>query len=451
MARLAMAVAVLAACGDNVEPAMCDGIEPVFAHVVPLHTIARALPAGEILLAGTFRDTVVLGGQTLTSVGGADLYVARVASDGRITVATYGDAEDQELLELAVTSTGAYAIAGRFRGTLDLGGGALTATGTSSMFVAGFRPDGTLRSSTRYPVEAILRALAISPAGDLAIAGTNFDPIDFGGGALATGGQFLGVLDTDGNYVTHRALALEDKSVNLDVGLAFDGDELVVAGSYTSSIDLGGGPLPSAGALDFYLARFARGGAHRTSRHLGGPGNDGYRGFDGDRISIAAVAGGIVLASGYTGMLDLGDGPHSTVDDQDDIFVLRLDDAFVPVWNQTFAYPSFQAIGALAIANDGAIAITGSASGETLAGSPAACGGAEASHAFATTFDPDGHVRWSRCFPAEFAAGLSVAFRGTEELVLAGTFSGTLELGSTRLASENLSGFVAGVRPTCVE
>jgi len=451
MARLAMAVVVLAACGDNQELAMCDGVEPVFADVVPLHTIARALPARELLLAGTFRDTVGLGDRTLTSAGGTDIFVARIASDGRITVTTYGDAEDQELLELAVASTGDYAIAGRFRGTIDLGGGSLAATGTSSMFVAGFRVDGTHRSSKLYPVEAILRALAISPAGDLAIAGTNFDPIDFGGGALATGGQFLGVLDADGNYVTSRSLALEDTSVNLDVGLAFDGDELVVAGSYTNSIDLGGGPLPSAGALDFYLARFARGGAHRTSRHLGGPGNDGYRGFDGDRISISPVAGGVVLASGYNGMLDLGDGPHATVDDLDDIFVLQLDDAFAPVWNQTFTYPSFQAIGALAIASDGTIGITGSASGETVAGSPAACGGADASHAFATTFDPDGHVRWSRCFPAEFAAGLSAAFRGTDELVVAGTFSGVLELGTTRLASDSLSGFVAGVRPTCIK
>jgi hypothetical protein len=436
MPRLALAACVLAACGDNLPPpALCEGIEPVFAYAVPLHALARTLPNGEVLLAGTFRETITLGDQTLVSAGGTDLFVARIG-DG-ITVATYGDAEDQELLELATNGAGGFAIAGRFRGTLDLGTGTLVATGTtSSMFVAQF---GAHPFSRAYPAEAILRALAISPAGDLAVSGTNFDPINFGGGVLPTGDQFLGVLDAKGEHVTSRSLASEDLSVNLDVGLAFDGTELVVAGSYTSSIDLGGGPLPSAGQLDFYLARFARDGAHRASHSFGGPRNDGFRGFDGDRITIAPSAGDLVLAS----------SAQSVLEESDDIFVTRLDAAFEPIWNETFERADAQAVGALAIATNGTIAITGISSGATIAGLPGACGAADASHAFAMTLEAGGHVRWSRCFPAEFAAGLSVAWRDNEELVLAGTFSGAIEIGETRLETDDLSGFVAAVRPAC--
>ncbi|MDQ3338421.1 MAG: hypothetical protein M4D80_24915 [Myxococcota bacterium] len=436
MARLALAACVLAGCGDNLPPpAMCDGIEPVFAHVVPLHALARTLPNGDVLLAGTFRESVVIGDQTLTSAGGSDIFIARIGAS--ISVTTYGDAEDQELLELATNGAGGFAIAGKFRGTLDLGTGILVAVGTtSSMFVAQLGA-----YSRTYPVEAILRALALSPAGELAISGTNFDPIDFGGGVLPTGAQFLGVLDAKGDHVTSRSLASEDLSVNLDVGLAFDGSELVVAGSYTSSIDLGGGPLPSAGAIDFYLARFARGGAHRASHSFGGPRNDGFRGFDGDRVTIAPSAGDLVLAS----------SAQPALDDSDDIFVTRLDAAFEPIWNQTFERAAGQAVGGLAVSTDGTIAITGISAGATIAGMPAACGLADASHAFAMTLDADGHVRWSRCFPADFAAGLSVSWRGSDELVLAGTFSGVLEIGDARLESENLSGFVVAVRPACTK
>jgi hypothetical protein len=436
MARLATLLAVLAACGDNAEPTLCDGIEPVFAYAVPLHTIARALPGGELVLAGTFRETVAIGDQTLTSAGGDDIFIARIAADGRITVTTYGDAEDQELAQLVTNDTGGIAVAGKFRGTLDLGGGPMVATGTtSSLYIAAFA--GGVRFSKHYPVEAILRSLALSPTGDVAIAGTNFDPIDFGGGALPTGDQFLGRLDAFGAHVSSRSLAAEDLSVNLDVGLAFDADDLVVAGSYTRTIDLGGGPLASAGELDVYLARFARGGAHRSSGSFGGPGNDGYVGFDGDRIVIAPVPGGLVVAS----------STQPTLDDNDDIFVRRFDDTFAPIWNHAFTNADYQAVGALAVASDGTIAITGISSGGTVAGTPAACGSGDASHAFAMTLDPDGRVRWSRCFAAEFAAGLSIAV-SDDMLVIAGTFSGALDLG---LASEDLSGFVAGVRPTCAK
>lgn len=442
MARLAVAVAVLAACGDNAPPpAPCEGVALVFAYTVPLHAIVRPLPGGGLALGGTFRDTVDLGGHALTSAGGTDVFVARITAGGAIEVASFGDAEDQELLALATTGAGDLAIAGRFRGTLDLGGGALAATGTtSSLFVASLRPDGGHRWSRAFPVETILRALAISPAGDVAIAGTHFDPLDLGGGVLPTGGQFLGVLDAAaGAHVTSRALALEDQSVNLDVGLAFAGDDLLAAGSFTNTIDLGGGPLASAGALDLYVARFGRDGASRATRRLGGPANDGFRGFDGDRVAIAAVPDGLVLAT----------GTQPDLEAPDDVRVLRLDHALATTWDVTFPLADVQAVGALAIATDGTIAIAGLSAGATDPGTPAACGAEDASHAFATTLDPGGRVRWTHCFPAGFAAVLSAAFRDPTELVLAGTFMGTLELGTAQLASEDLSGFVAGVRPTC--
>lgn len=440
MSRYAIAC-VLAACGDNLATApACAGVETVFVHEVPLRTLARALPDGEILLAGTFSGTITLGAATLTSAGGTDIFLARIAADGTITATSYGDEADQELQLAATSATGDIAIAGRFLGTLDVGSNPpLIETGsTSSMYLVRFAPSG-LAFARSFAVEAILRALALSATGDVAIAGSNFDPIDFGGGAIPTGGQFLGVVDALGAHVTSRMLALEDISVNLDVGLAFDADELLVAGSYTRSIDLGGGALPSAGALDIYLARFARSGAHRTSQRLGGTGNDGYRGFDGDRISIAPVPDGALLAS----------SAQSPTEDSDDAFVMQLDARFAPVWTASFAYPSFQAIASLAVARD-TIAITGISSGMTDPSLPGACGGPDLSTAFATMLDRDGHPRWSACFPgSEFSSGLAIAWRQPGELVIAGTFDGGFDIGDRHLAHDGLAGYVAAVRPRC--
>lgn len=441
MARLAIACIVAAACGDNLAPApLCSDVTTTFAHRVPLRTLARALPDGAVQLAGTFSGTVMIGDVMLASAGGTDIFLARIAADGAITARAFGDEADQELQLLATNAAGDVAIAGRFRGGLDLGSDPpLIATGSTSSFYLARFDHGGLAFARAFTVEAILRALALSPRGDVALAGSNFDPIEFGGGVLPTGGQFLGVVDGRGAYITSRPLATENLSVNLDVGLAFDdADELLVAGSFTQTIDLGGAPLASAGGLDLYLARYAA-GAHRASRRLGNAGNDGYRGFDGDRIVVAPIAGGVIL----------GAGTQSPVEDTDDMSLVRFDGELATTWTRPFPYPSFQAIGALAVGD--AVAITGISSGATDPSLPGACGSDASSSAFAATFDPaDGRPRWSACFPAgEFSAGLSIAWRSVDELVVAGTFDGALEIGSAQLVSEGLGGFVAGLRPSC--
>ncbi len=437
-------LAVLAACGDNaMRPPACTDTTPAFARVVPLHT--NIASARDLVLAGTFSGALDLGA---TAVGGTDVFLATLDAGGAPRSAhAYGDDQDQELRVLAAAGDGSIAIAGRFTGEIDFGGGPLVAQGTSSLFVASFDPAGALRFARTFPVEAIVHAIAISSRGDVAVAGSSFDPVDFGGGTLPSGAQFLAVLDAGGNHVTSRRLATEDISTNLDVGLAFARDDLLVAGSFTSSIDLGAGALASAGGVDFYVARFGRDGVLRSARRFGGAGNDGYEAFDGDRLVIAAAADDVVVAGTYTGSIELAE-PSSTADDEDDVFVMRLDAGLAPIWSRTFDHPGYQAVGALAIGDAGEIALAGTATGGTVTGDPAACGDGDASHAFATTLDAGGDVRWTACFAADFAAALGLAWRG-DDVVLAGTFAGTLGIGAQTLAADGLAGFVAGVRPTC--
>ena len=88
---------------------------------------------GSLLLAGELRGTRDFGGGPLTSRGGADLFVAKLASDGQhIFSRSFGDVGEQQRAEsIAVDAAGNAVIAGVFDGSVDFGTGALTLTASS--------------------------------------------------------------------------------------------------------------------------------------------------------------------------------------------------------------------------------------------------------------------------------------------------------------------------------
>ena len=63
------------------------------------------LNVDRIYVAGTFTSQITIGSTTLTSAGGIDIYVARLATNGTVlAVAQYGTTSDDEVFDMAVTS-----------------------------------------------------------------------------------------------------------------------------------------------------------------------------------------------------------------------------------------------------------------------------------------------------------------------------------------------------------
>jgi hypothetical protein len=102
------------------------GIWGVQAGDVGYHvgTAVRTDTSGNVVVAGDFTNTMKLGATTLTaSAGGTDMFVARMTSGGQFSWALrYGSGKADHLSDLRVDSTGAALFAGKFLGTLNLGG-----------------------------------------------------------------------------------------------------------------------------------------------------------------------------------------------------------------------------------------------------------------------------------------------------------------------------------------
>src|SRR6185369_10039985 len=79
--------------------------------------------------------------------------------------------------------------------------------------------------------------------------------------------------------------------------------DVIVAGSFEQTVDFGGGPLTSAGSRDVFIAKYSGlTGAHVWSKRFGSVGDDyGYGvGADPD--------GNVVLAGAFAGTVDFGGG-----------------------------------------------------------------------------------------------------------------------------------------------
>ena len=146
------------------------------------------------------------------------------------------------------------------------------------IFVLALDPGGKVLWSERFggPEADSPRAVAIDETGNIVLGGSFGGSIDFGGGVLTAAvghpSAFVVQLDPGGKYLWGQTFASDDAVVN---GLAIGPNGLIAAtGSFAGAIDFGGGPLPTAGGNDIFVATMDSAGNVGWGRAYGGPGTE---------------------------------------------------------------------------------------------------------------------------------------------------------------------------------
>jgi len=94
-------------------------------------------PAGNVLLAGTLQGSIDLGGGSLVSGGGNDVFLAKLDGAGNhLWSRRLGDAAGQQVHAVALTGATTAAIVGSFAGTTPFGATMLTSAGGEDAFAA---------------------------------------------------------------------------------------------------------------------------------------------------------------------------------------------------------------------------------------------------------------------------------------------------------------------------
>lgn len=290
-----------------------------------------------VIFAGEFETSIQIGATARTSAGGADAFVAKLDTNGaHLWDSAFGAAGSQRITALAIDTQGHVIVAGELEGTVSFDGGttSLTSAGGTDVFVAELDENGTHVFSAAFGGAGDDRAHDVSLDGDaIVITGSFTGSIDFGGGVIAAAGGadgYLAKLDTDGNEVWSFGLGGAGSDVGHGVGVDGQGN-VVVTGSFEGTVDFGGGPLSSQGATDVFVARYDPSGAHLASARYGT--SAAQQGLDVE----ADASGAFVVVGNYLGNVDFGDGNLGGASGSPDGFVVKLSPDLVPLWRHRFA------------------------------------------------------------------------------------------------------------------
>jgi len=150
---------------------------------------------GDVLVTGYFQGTVDFGGETLTTAGAEDIFVAKFSGvDGaHLWSERFGGTDNDYGVGIAVDGSANVLVTGYFAGTVNFGGGGLTSAGGYDIFVVKFSGvDGAHLWSKRFG--------STDNDGGLGLAA------DGSGNVLVTG-SFQGTVDFDGDVLTSAGLS----------------------------------------------------------------------------------------------------------------------------------------------------------------------------------------------------------------------------------------------------
>jgi hypothetical protein len=347
-----------------------------------------------------------------------------------------GTGPSAAVITVATARDGARVIAGAVAGPVDFGGGTLPAHGVQNAFVAKLDGSGKHLWSKRFPGEGAqtITAVAVDDADNVVVTGTFDRDTDFGGGTVTSAGMidvFVVKLDPDGKHLWSKRFGDAEEQEAGGVAVGPDG-AVVVAGSFEGTIDLGGGPLASAGADDVFLVKLDATGKHLWSKRFGDA-----EAQHGRALGVDA-ASDVVLVGDAQGKIDLGGGPLQSRD-ATSLFLARFDARGKLVSSKLFhADPrSLVKPRAVAVERGGGAVIVGSMRGATdLGGGLLRSEGARELDAFVARFDANGGHAWSRRFgDGADQEALAVALDGHGGAVMTGRFEGTIDFGGGPLSS----------------
>lgn len=274
-------------------------------------------------------------------------------------------------------------------------------------------------------------AVAVDGRGDLLVAGHYYGTVDLGGGPLPSAGKtdvLLAKFAPDGHHLWSRRLGDSSPQYVYGMKTSEDGD-VFIAGFYQGAVDCGGGSLASAGDWDVYVAKFAPDGHHQWSRNFGDAGCQ--QAYD---IAVDPL-GRLVVVGAFYDTVDFGGGELVSADGRD-IFVVVLDLSGDPLWSEALGGADHQDAVATTFDSAGNVIVTGHSAG-TLALPTGTVVSAGADDVVLVKLDAGGIVLWARGFgDAQDQAPTAVTVDAADAIVLAGRFAGELDLGGGSLISE---------------
>jgi hypothetical protein len=259
-------------------------------------------PDGHVHVAGSGRSSD-LGGSVSTTIGD---FIVRFADDGTPQDGTaFPDALPTFDMGLTVDALGNSYMVGSVRGSTEFGMGPMGTPDAQQVFVASFDDSLKPRWGRLYgvPLNAFnsATAVAVNPQGDVYVTGAVAATVNLVNGTSCSNAQCMFVLKlsaTGGDWAKTFGTDATGTAIALDAL-----GNIYVAGTATESIDFGNGAKPLLGQQDALLVSFDSDGNHRWDERFGGT-----NGLDFADAVVVDADGNVTLCGSTAGDIDLGGG-----------------------------------------------------------------------------------------------------------------------------------------------
>jgi hypothetical protein len=321
------------------------------------------------VVGGSFHSNLTIGSYSLFGGLGlfGDAFVAKFDNFGKPLWALAGTmgGGSNYVNGIATDSAGDIFAAGNFTATLDFDGGGVMSAGGADAFLVKLMPTGLVAWSKNFGDAGVqsTRAVAVDKTDSVIFAVASNSPIDLGGGSLGNmGGEdlYLAKYTNSGAYVWGKRYGDADDQSGLRVALDHN-NNVILAGAFAGSIDLGGGTLVSLGQHDYFVAKLDANGKHIWSKRFGDANDDFV-------INVAVDESDNVLLSGsLVGTIDFGGGALISMGGDmngGDVFVVKLDGAGDHLWSRRFGDSFPQSACGITSAGAGAAFVAGNFTGQ---------------------------------------------------------------------------------------
>ncbi len=261
-----------------------------------------------VLITGGFAETIDLGGQPLTEISNGDLYVAQFTTAGvHVWSSRYGDADSETPNDIATDSADAVLLVGDYSNTISFGGAVLTSTGSTDGFVVKLTTAGAhvWSKSTGATGSDQSRTVAADASNNVLVAGQYRGSIDLGGGMLPTSGSSSSafIVKYNPNGAHQWSHGFVGTGYSGGAAVAVDGaGSVLMTGSFSTFVDFGGGPLVATGGTDCYLVKFGSTGNHVWSEHFGVAGATNSYSVATDSLDRPVLAGTMEGVADFAGV-----------------------------------------------------------------------------------------------------------------------------------------------------
>ncbi len=267
-------------------------------------------PQGNILTVGAFQKTINFGGGAIVAEdGGFNAFVAKLSPTGdQIWAKSYGDTTEQKALGVTADKDGNVYVVGYHQGSIDFGGGALTADGSNkNAYVAKLSPTGAYLWAKSFSTTDSASAVDVAvdtASNNVYVLGNYKGSITLGDKTFDAGNAynvFLLKLDAAGTQTWAKNYGKPNAAEEAS-SIALDGAKPILFGIYNGSIDFGGGALTSVGGFDIFVAKLDADGCQSHAKSYGA---DLLQ--RGETLAVDAT-GNILFAGSFDGTVDFGAG-----------------------------------------------------------------------------------------------------------------------------------------------